>query len=223
MVTVEAARRLGVSQRQVQRLAASGRLTGVRRVGNSLVVDASSVALLDQQAVQRGRPWSADVAWAGLWRVSGLETPWIAGQASGRLDDRLAHLDARRLAWAVRGRARVVRFRASGAPLGGIGGELRLTGVSALDQGRDLLTPPTDRVEGYTTSEELESLIEAFFLVPDDMGPVTIRVSDHLVVASSSGVMPVAVVGVDLLDSPDPREQAAGEHLLDTLLKGQVP
>jgi hypothetical protein len=219
MVTSEASRRLGVSQRQVQRLAASGRLAGARRVGNSLVVDATSVAVLNSQAVRRGRPWTPGVAWAGLWRLSGLETGWVTGQPSTRLDERLARLDARSLAWATRGRASVARFRASGTALSLIGGRLRLTGVSALDQGRDLLAPATDRIEGYATAEELGMLVEEFYLVPDDLGPVTIRVADHPAAASWVGLMPVAVIGVDLLDSADPREQAAGEHLLDTLLK----
>jgi len=218
MVTLEAARRLGVSQRQVQRLAASGRLSGARRVGNSLVVDASSVAVLNSQAVRRGRPWSAGMAWAGLWRLSGLQAEWVTGQPSTRLDQRLARVDARGLAWATRGRAVVARFRASGTALSLIGGRLRLTGVSALVQGRDLLSPATDRIEGYATTEELGTLVEEFYLVPDDLGVVTVRVANHPVVTCWSGVMPMAVVGVDLLDSADPRERAAGEHLLDTLL-----
>jgi hypothetical protein len=103
-----------------------------------------------------------------------------------------------------------------------IGGWLRLTGVSALVQGRDLLTPATDRIEGYTTTEELGMLVEEFYLVPDDLGVVTVRVADHPVVASWSGVMPAAVVGVDLLDSAEPREQTAGEHLLGALLREGV-
>jgi excisionase family DNA binding protein len=219
MVTLEAARRLGVSQRQVQRLAAAGRLAGVRRVGNSLVVDATSVAVWSSQAVRRGRPWTLGIAWAGLWRLSGLETPWITGQSSMRLERRLAHLDARTLAWATRGRATVARFRAPGTALSLIGERLRLTGMSALDQGRDLLAPATDRIEGYATADELATLVDQFFLVPDDLGAVTLRIADHPAVASWVGLMPVAVVGVDLLDSADPRERAAGEHLLDTLLK----
>ena len=210
---------MGVSQRQVQRLAAAGRLAGVRRVGNSLVVDATSVAALGSQAVRRGRPWTPGVAWAGLWRLSGLEAGWVTGQPSTRLDRRLARADARNLAWATRGRAETARFRASGTSLSLICGRLRLTGVSALEQVRDSLTPATDRVEGYATTEELGVLVEEFYLVPDDLGVVAVRVADHPVVASWSGVMPVAVVGVDLLDSADPRERAAGEHLLDSLLE----
>jgi hypothetical protein len=136
-----------------------------------------------------------------------------------RLDQRLTQVDARSLAWATRGRAELARFRAPGSALSLIGRRLRLTGVSALDQGRDLLTPATDRIEGYGTPEELGTLVEEFYLVPDDLGVVTVRVSDHPVVASWSGVMPVAVVGVDLLDSAEPRERAAGEHLLGVLLK----
>ncbi|MDR1265571.1 MAG: hypothetical protein LBK42_08455 [Propionibacteriaceae bacterium] len=64
-------------------------------------------------------------------------------------------------------------------------------------------------------------LVEEFYLVPDDLGVVTVRVSDHPVVAAWSGAMPAAVVGVDLLDSAEPRERAAGEHLLGALLKAR--
>jgi hypothetical protein len=84
MVTAEAARRLDVAEAGAAPRgvwAASGCAAG----GNSLVVNAASVAALGGQAIRRGRPWSPGAAWPGLGRLSGLEARWGAGQPSTRL------------------------------------------------------------------------------------------------------------------------------------------
>ena len=124
MTTAEAATRLGVSQRQVQRLIASGALTGTRRVGRAWLLDASSVV----------RP------------------------GHGR------------------------------------------------------------RGDGYATGPEADAVVRVCHLLADPVGNVMLRVTDQPVVAAWAGPMPMAVVGIDLMESTDPREAAVGRHLLEGLL-----
>jgi len=217
MTTAEAATRLGVSQRQVQRLTASGTLTKTRRVGRAWLLDASSVVMSGNDR-RKGRPWSEAVAWASLWRLSGLETPWIDPQTSRRLDERLGRTDVEQLAYACRMRARTTRFRASQSYVETLRGRLRPTGASVLDPARDMMSPPADRFDGYATRAEADAVVRDCHLLTDPAGNVILRVTDQPVVAAWAGPMPLAVVGVDLMESTDPREAAAGRRLLEGLM-----
>ena len=97
-------------------------------------------------------------------------------------------------------------------------GRVRQSGASAVEPDRDLLTPRSDQVDGYVTSSERDHLMREFFLVEDIAGNVSLRVTDDPEVAAWTGIMPIAVVGVDLLASTDPRESAAGRNLLKGLM-----
>ena len=217
MTTAEAATRLGVSQRQIQRLTASGALQVTRRVGRTWLLDASSVVMSGNDR-RRGRPWGEAVAWASLWRLSGLETPWIDSQTSRRLEERLAGADVDQLAYACRARANATRFRSSLSYVDTLRGRLRPTGSSALDPARDLMSTQADRFDGYATGSEADAVVRDCHLVADPLGNVTMRVTGQPVVAAWAGPMPMAVVGIDLMASTDPREAAAGRRLLDGLL-----
>lgn len=218
MTTAEAAVRLSVSQRQVERLVGAGALCPTRQVGRAWMIDASSVARLAEQNRHRGRPWDSATAWAGLWRLSGLETPWLSRQASRRLDERLAKTSPDQLLWVCRGRAHITRFRASESFLAQLSTEVRPTGANAAQPARDLLSPPTDRVDGYLTTRERDATVRSFFLTEDPKGNVTFRVTDFPAMASWRGAVPVAVVGIDLLGSTEPRESTAGRRLVEGLL-----
>jgi len=99
-----------------------------------------------------------------------------------------------------------------------LAGELRLTGANVTQQARDLLSPATDRVDGYVTRNECDGIVRNYFLVEDTTGNVTLRVTDFPEVAAWVGTMPAAVVGIDLLDSAEPREAEAGRRLVEGLL-----
>src|SRR3954447_1523369 len=81
MGTGEAAARLRVSQRQVERMVASGALSTVGTIGRTTLVDPMSVARLAQTRTRRGRPLSTSGAWGLLFAWSGRKAPWLtAGQ-----------------------------------------------------------------------------------------------------------------------------------------------
>jgi excisionase family DNA binding protein len=215
--TSEVAGRLGVSQRQVQRLVASGQLAVTRRIGRNELVDAASAGRLAAADRRRGRSWDVGTAWAALWLLSGLDADWADRQTKYRLRRRLEAATPDALAWACRGRADVRRLRASGSFLEGLRSRLALTGASALERGRDLMSPAADSVEGYCSDPTGQSLIDEFFLVDDPAGNVTMRVTEFDQTPPGEP-MPLAVVGVDLMESADPREQAAGRAILEGVL-----
>jgi excisionase family DNA binding protein len=218
MTIAEAAPRLDVSPRQVQRLIATGVLTPARRVGRSWLVDAASVARMTASPRGQGRPWLPTTAWAGLWRLSGLPATWLDRQASRRLDAQLARIDPTTLAWRCRARAETLRLRISESYLAEAASLLRPTGASALDPARDLLAAPARRLDGYTTPDGAARLASEMFAVTDPAGNVTARVTQFAAVAVWTGAMPDAVIGVDLLESDNPRERTAGRDLLERLL-----
>jgi len=139
-------------------------------------------------------------------------------QGLRRLDRRLASITAEQLAWACRDRAHPKRYRGSESFLGELAARVRSTGASAVDPGRDMLPPSLDSIDGYVTSSEAEAIVRDFMLVPDPAGNVTLRVTDHRAVESWSGRMPAGVVGIDLLESSEPRELSAGRRLVTALM-----
>ena len=85
MSTAEAASRLGVSQRQVQRLIATDELRATRTAGDAWVLDALAVNAMTRKRRQRGRPWAPETAWAALWLLSGLAADWLDRRTASRL------------------------------------------------------------------------------------------------------------------------------------------
>lgn len=110
--TSAAARELGVSQRQVQRLASAGRVAS-RDVAGRIVVGGGSLVALTRMA-GRGRPWSDGMASAAADLLEHGETSRVHGRDLSRLFARLRRADVSALAYQVLG-GRVTVWRRSGA------------------------------------------------------------------------------------------------------------
>jgi hypothetical protein len=80
------------------------------------------------------------------------------------------------------------------------------------------MPPPTNRLDGYCTTSEQESLVSGFFMVPDVNGNTTLRICNFSPIESWSKTMPLAVVAADLTQSIEARERAIGLELLDVLI-----
>lgn len=211
-----AAEWLGISQRQVERLARAGELMVTRNVGGALLLDGASVHGWAQRDRRHGRPWSAATAWAALTLLSGERVDWLSPSALSRLRHRLRSSDASELTWQVRRRAAVHRMQGWGQDTG-----LLRTGVSAL---RDSelsalfeLSPATRGIDGYVRANEFSAVVTALGLVEDVAGNALVRVvpegAGYVV-----GRVLTAAVAVDLSESLDTRESAAGQRVLQNLL-----
>lgn len=218
MTTAEAARRLHVSQRQVERLIRRGEVPARRTAGDAWVVDALAVNALGRSRPTRGRPWSAEVAWGALWVLSDLEAPWLDPRTRSRVSGRLASMDALGLVHACRRRADVVRYRVSESFLDELREVLVLSGESAAEQYG--LAEDAARVEGYCEADKAAELRAKFRLVDDERGNVTLRATRFArVVNVGLRTMPTAVVAVDLAESYEARERDAGLRAVEGLLR----
>lgn len=220
VTTAVAAERLGVSQRQVQRLIEAGELPATRTAGDAWVVDALAVNAMARTRPARGRPWSPATAWAALWRVSGLEVDWLDRRTTRRLDDRLESIDVEELVHATRRRAVIRRFRASESFLGDIDALVVRTGARAMEPSRFGMERHLGRVDGYCTSEVATRLARDFRLVEDPRGNTILRVAAvSSAILEDRDAMPVAVIAADLAESLEVRERSAGLRVLRDLLR----
>ncbi len=217
VTTAEAAGRLHVSQRQIQRLISSGELPARRTAGDAWVLDALAVNSLARSRPSRGRPWSPEVAWGALWMLSGLEAAWVDDRTRSRLLGRLEGMDGADVVHGCRRRADVMRCRMSESFFDDLRGSIALSGVSAAEQFG--LAGDTTRVEGYCGVDAWPGIRSTFHLVADARGNATIRVTALTdVLAGPGAAMPKAVVAVDLAESYETRERDAGLRELEELL-----
>jgi hypothetical protein len=211
---------LGVSPREVRRLAAEGRIQGSRYVGRTLVLDAAEVHRLARRRRHQGRPWSERVAWAALNLLSGKEAGWLSAAERTRLMHRLRRTTPEELDYLAMHRGWVRRFRGRESTFDELESYIVPTGGSALDdtQLRLLgLAGATQGLDGYAPLSEFGILQEKFGLVEDPAGNVTLRgvtIED----AFEDGVTPRAAVFLDLAGSLNTRESVAGLREAGTLI-----
>ena len=213
----EAAERLGVSVRQVQRLARAGDLVSVGL--NRL--DWESV--LQQETVRQGhhgRAWSEPTAWAAIALVAGLSAEWLGQAQRSRLKAHLRQMADTDLVARTRNRADVRRVRGHRAAVGRIAAEIVVSGSSRTIG--DLTAASSDRVDGYVTDDQYAQLV-ARYRLDESAGSsanVILRVTGFDLgkvaeIAQSGGVL----AALDLGTSLDVRERSAGLAILAERLK----
>jgi len=210
-----AARRLGVTTRQVQHLVAEGRL---RQVARGLV-DAASVDRLE--LVRHGsstRAWSEATAWAAVALLSGVTPDWLGPSQRSRLKGRLRQMDAAALVERARGRASVTRYGAHDSTSNRLLGIL----VYAPDASRNLGLTASSAIDGYLDASDLAGVVSRHGLERDDAGRVTLRATgmdlDTVRQLAGAGVV---LTALDLAESLDARERRAGLGALDQALEEQ--
>ena len=123
---------------------------------------------------------------------------------------------------AVRHRADVVRYRASTSFLTELRDRVVLTGTAAVDADRataaqfGLGTAQRETVDGYVNRAAVAELVERYFLIEDERGNVTLRITDDL--SDGGTVADTVTVALDLTESLDARERAAGLRVLSEQL-----
>ena len=220
MTTADAAGMLRISQRQVQRMIAAGRLPATRTAGDAWVVDALAVNAMARARPDRGRPWSPAAAWAALWRLSGLEVDWLDRRTTSRLTARLESIGAEELLHATRRRAVVRRYRVSESFAAEFRTAVVLSGTSAMTAATFGIEADSTSLDGYCDSEALTRIVHDFHLVDDARGNATLRAAAlRSLPIHGRKSMPVAVVAADLAESLEARERSAGLRVLEDLLR----
>lgn len=216
MTVAQAADALALSPHQVRALAAAGEIEASRLDSRTILCDAASVVRYKLIFQGKGRPLSAEIAFAALGALSGKPVEGLSYQAQRRLRQKLLSIDAKSLVWQARRRKTTKRYRCSESFFPKLIKEIVLSGVSTLDEFD--LTPGSSIVEGYAGQAELASIIKQFFLEEDSQGNVILHASEKNPWADSE-TMPIAVVAADLAESFNTRERAAGLNCLAALLR----
>lgn len=214
----EAARLLGVSPARVRELVNGGMLRAYRH-GRELLVDRESLdRRLRVVRPRAGRPLSPRMAWAMLWVASGLRPGWVSPPELTR-----ARRYARRDLWQWPGllarRSDVHYVRMLPGPLRRLVGEADVVrgGVSAANAHGSELMAAESEAELYLPDAHFQRLRKENRLKLDaDVSNVVLRVPRFPMSALGldGGVMPRAVVAVDLFDSGEPRSMRAAHQLL---------
>jgi excisionase family DNA binding protein len=211
MTTKQAADRLGVSARHVQRLVAEGALAAI----GTDRIDADSVAhWLVQRQGSRVRAWEEPTAWAAVALLEGRPASWLGQAQRSRLKAVLTDSAGDELAARCRNRAQIRRYRAHTRALSHV--EREVVGSGATD-GVGGLSTATDRADGYVDHSAADRLVRRYRLEPDPGGNVTLRITGTplaVVEELASGGRHV-LAGLDLTASTDARERTAGRRLLE--------
>lgn len=210
----DAARQLGVSDRQLRKLVASGQLVAL---GRGLVDARSLWQYQAQQGSHRQRTWGTPTAWAALDMLTGGSAEWLGPTQRSRLKASLDGLSASDLVSRTRNRATVHRFAAHRSVLNLLGARLVDAGATGNRLG---LTARSDRVDGYLSLHDLATLMKEYALTPDLDGSVVVRATsfDLAAVARIAEQSPL-LVAVDLAGSLDTRERSAGMEAAAGVLK----
>jgi len=210
--SLDAAVRLGVAPSRVRALAQAGDLEGYK-IGRRWFF---SPAQLDRWARRRrvpGRPLSPPAALGLLFELSGEPAIWLDRVRRWKVLHAQAAADLDLLVARTARRAERIERRAHPSDLPRIlteSGVVR-SGVSALgDHGIELVAPGA--VELYLDRWRAEDLIRRYALIPSDEANVILHVVDLLAALRDRVVMPLGVVVVDLLDSGEPRAEAAARR-----------
>jgi excisionase family DNA binding protein len=214
MTTQQAADRVGVSTRHVQRLVAQGELTAI---GPDRIDADSVVQWLAQRQGSRVRAWEEPTAWGAVDLLEGGAAEWLGQSQRSRLRAALAGAGATEVAARARNRAEVHRFHAHPRALGRLAREVVSSGAG---RGIDGLTAAPDRVDGYVGTTALRRLVDRYRLESDPSGSVILRATGMRadVVAELAEGAHHVLAGLDLAGSTDARERSAGSRILERAL-----
>ena len=212
MTAREAAARLGVSTREVNRLVHRGALRGTKlgAATSAWLIDTRSLSEYQHIRKTGGRSWNAESSWATLNALSGVEQR-LNPVTKMRIAERIRHSTAEEIARKTATRVKVRRFSADNREA--TTRELKLTGASAAEKVFADLVGRAKVVEGYVGSGDVADFIRRHLLIEDANGDILLYDTDHEVGAD----VPTAVVAADLARSTSTRERAAGVQVLEAL------
>lgn len=223
MTVAAAAERIGVSPRHLRRLVESGAVPA-RRVGGSWLIEERALTRRARRASGAGRIWAPRTAWAAVDILGGGSgRDFVDQPRASRLRSRLRTLAPAEVHRLAETRARSHRFHASPRAKEKVKGMVVAAGVTALQRQElarrfGLVALEVDsRVEGYLIGD-LVALQSRLRLEPSEEGAVLVRhVPEDVDPSALLGTDPL--VALDLMDSDDTRERAAGRDVLERLLK----
>lgn len=216
IVTVaDAAERLRLSVRQVQRLVRAGDLMAI----GPDRLDWESV--LRHEAARRAhhrRAWEEATAWASVALLERVEVPWLGQAQRSRLKGELRRATAEELVARTRNRATVHHLTGHRAVVGRLAREV--IGSGGAKGVGDLTAAPREQVDGYVSVARYHQLVARYRLhEAAEEGNVTLRATgfdlDTVARIAEQGEV---LAGLDLGASLDAREREAGMQAVELAL-----
>jgi hypothetical protein len=196
-------------------LVVAGKLEAAK-IGGRWLVDAASVARRTERPPPAGRSLSRANAWGLLLVAAGQRPCWLGPEDLSRVRRALREQGLLAL-WPRLGRRAVLhRLRAHPSDLERIATEAEAirTGASAAQE-HHLDLVGAGQLEVYLPEKRVLALVKRYALEPSDRPNVLAKVvADPWPFDAREPVAPASVVGVDLIESDDPRSRRAGEELL---------
>ena len=222
MTTAEAAEELAATRAMVHKLLKSGGLLVAGRAGRSILIDSASVQRYKNRRTLKGRSWNAATAWAALNIIEGGIPRWIDATARYRLKQRLKIMDTDELAAAVGTKDQVKRYRIAPSGISRAADYFLPTGTTALNDSVvadrfGLAAGRTDILEGYLDTVRAPMIVNGLSLVEDPAGNIIMHIVDGGYAFEGPGT-PDTAIAVDLMESLNSRERAAGRNMLEKLL-----
>lgn len=212
----EAAQRLAVSERRITALRKNGDLTAYMDGHGGTLITMESVLRYQRWAGRGGRPYSAHMAFAALYLISGEAAPWITRQERYRLNGYLRAITADDIARLTRRRARTHGYWCPEVKLPQVRACIRASAATGDLADRFQLTRITT-VEGYLPETAVDDVIGRYRL-RRNTGQVNVRLHEARFLPEGRGAMPQGVCAADLSESNDPRERRAGLTILGELI-----
>jgi excisionase family DNA binding protein len=210
----EAAHLLGVSERRVQQMAASGDLTFTAR---GLVDRTSLDHHLAARQGSRTRAWSTETAWAAVALLCGVEVDWLGSVQRSRLRKSLRDTDAQALVSRTRNRARIHRYTGHSSTAARLRNEIRVVHLAS-ELG---ITGDEGQFDGYVATTSLADLVMRHALIEDPQGQHALRATDFdlddIAAIASAGEIPV-LAALDSAEALDARERGVALETLEQAL-----
>jgi excisionase family DNA binding protein len=222
---VEAANRLGISERRVRELIMAGDLDAVRVSGRYAIEEDTLDRLTEQGRPVGVRGFSRRIGWAAAALADGVRPAWVSQSELSRLRRRLSRPDIDTDSWRARLTARAAftgRYRISSSNLQRLldTKQVTRTGVSARNLVTDRQIGLGDGAVWLVHRSELVKVVTDFGLLHSRSGNVIVRTADvdGMMRTGENGDTYRLMVAADLLDSTDARGQLAGAQLLHATL-----
>jgi hypothetical protein len=217
----DAAGVLGISPARVRALVVAGQLPA-EKISNRWLLDAAAVERRQHEDPRRGRPFAPRNAWGLLLYASGEHPQGLEPSVRSRLKRALRQEGLERLRPRLKGRARVLSYRAHPGEIPYLLEDplLVCSGISAAaEEGIGLVSGR--EADGYLAAGNLKAFAAEHALAPAARGEANacLRVVPDEAWSFLDGrvVAPQAAVAMDLSEEPDARSAQAGDDFLRQL------
>ncbi|WP_165492129.1 hypothetical protein [Egibacter rhizosphaerae] len=216
MPLADAAGRLAMPAAKLRGRIRAGELAARRQAGRWMV-PVSEVRRLEGLPRPEGRPYSPEAAWAMLTMLSGHPVA-LAPPRRSQLRRHLRERGIDELAGRLRRRASRRPGFVHPSKLDALASDPRtvVTGWAGAEQvGAPLRSTQSEPTEVYVHQPDLEALLVDYAVADAvEVANVVLQVvADRLVIPQQQGTATAPVVGLDLLESGDPRGRQAGHGM----------